>query len=164
VAANPLTDGAHLAPVETQTVEVAASSPAADRSVLPDYFVRQAGAEFAGLHLLVDLWDAHGLDDIALVERAMREAVEACEATLLNLHLHHFGETQDACGEAQGVSGVAVLAESHISIHTWPERGYAAVDIFMCGACDPHAAVPVFERHFKSGSVEVNEAKRGLVR
>jgi S-adenosylmethionine decarboxylase len=125
------------------------------RSVAPDYFIRRDGVEFAGVHLLVDLWDCEGLEDIDLVERALREAVAACGATLLNLHLHHFGE-------AQGVSGVAVLAESHISIHTWPERGFAAVDIFMCGACDPHAAIPVLKRHFAPGSVKLSEARRGL--
>ena len=123
--------------------------------VSSDYFVHRDGVEFAGAHLLVDFWDCQALDDLGRVEGALREAIEGCGATLLNLHLHHFGE-------AQGVSGVAVLAESHISIHTWPERGFAAIDIFMCGACDPHAAIPVLKRHLAPGSVEITEARRGL--
>jgi S-adenosylmethionine decarboxylase len=57
---------------------------------------------------------------------------------------------------------VVVLAESHISIHTWPERNFAAVDIFMCGACDPHDAVPVLEAAFKPSSVNLDEQRRGL--
>jgi S-adenosylmethionine decarboxylase len=134
----------------------AAAVTTEDRVVSQDYFITKDGVEFAGTHLLVDLWGCRNLDDLALVEQAMRQAVSACKATLLNLFLHHFGEEQ-------GVSGVAVLAESHISIHTWPERGYGAIDIFMCGRCDPHAAIPVFERHFAPGSVELSEAKRGRV-
>ena len=70
------------------------------------------------------------LDEVAPVEAMLRDAAEAAGATVLNVRLHHFGP-------GQGVTGVAILAESHISIHTWPEKDYAAVDIFMCGNCDP---------------------------
>jgi S-adenosylmethionine decarboxylase len=132
----------------------AAAATTEDRVVSHDYFITKNGVEFAGTHLLVDLWECRNLDDLALVEQALREAVTACRATLLNLFLHHFGKEQ-------GVSGVAVLAESHISIHSWPERRYAALDLFMCGRCDPYAAVPVFKRHFAPGSVQLTEAKRG---
>jgi S-adenosylmethionine decarboxylase len=134
----------------------AAAVTTEDRVVSYDYFITKDGVEFAGTHLLVDLWECRNLDNLALIEDVLREAVSACRATLLNLYLHHFGEEQ-------GVSGVAVLAESHISIHTWPERGYAAIDIFMCGRCNPHAAIPVFERHFAPGRAELTEAKRGRV-
>ena len=81
---------------------------------------------FTGNHLLIDLFGCTGLGSIAVVERALRDTVTASGATLLDLRLHGFGE---GCG----VTGVALLAESHISIHTWPERDYAAVDIFLCG-------------------------------
>ena len=62
-----------------------------------------------------------------------------------------------------GVSGVVVLAESHISIHTWPERDFAAVDIFMCGACDPHHSIPVLQAAFKPSRVSLDEQRRGLI-
>ena len=81
---------------------------------------------YSGTHLLADLFGCTGLDDIGRVEAALRNAVAASGATLLELRLHGFGQDQ-------GVTGFALLAESHISIHTWPERDYAAVDIFLCG-------------------------------
>ena len=59
------------------------------------------------------------------------------------------------------MSGVAVLAESHISIHTWPEAGYAALDVFMCGKADPDACIPVLREAFKAKRVEVDEILRG---
>ena len=122
-----------------------------------DYFVERDGQRFAGTHLLVDLWGASNLSDPKAVEEALREAATEAGATILTAHLHHFSPNG-------GVSGVLVLAESHISIHTWPERGFAAIDIFMCGACDPHKSIPVLKRHFAPESVHVDEQRRGLER
>lgn len=133
---------------------MATADPLPDRQ--PDYFVQRDGQVFAGSHVLLDLWGAAHLDDLGRVEQAMRDAVAASGATLLHLHLHHF--TPEG-----GISGVAVLAESHISIHTWPERGFAALDIFMCGACDPMHAVPVFEAAFAPGRAIVKQERRGLI-
>ena len=121
-----------------------------------DYAVRRGDRAYAGIHLLVDFWGASSLDDTAEVERALRAAAAACGATLLHLHLHRFSENG-------GVSGVAVLAESHISVHTWPEYRYAAFDVFMCGACDPHPAVAVLRRIFRPAREEVGERKRGVL-
>jgi S-adenosylmethionine decarboxylase len=112
---------------------------------------------FAGTHLIVDLWGASRLDDLEHVEEALRQAVEAARATLLHVHLHHFTPNG-------GVSGVAVLAESHISIHTWPERSYAALDVFMCGSADPQKAIPVLDRFFNPARIEVDELRRGRVK
>jgi len=121
-----------------------------------DYFVRRDGLEFAGTHLLIDLWGAGNLTDEIAIEAALREAAEAAGATFLAAHLQRFAENG-------GISGVLVLAESHMSIHTWPERGFAAIDIFMCGACDPYSSVPVLERAFGPEAMHVNEQRRGLV-
>lgn len=133
-----------------------------DRSSWPstdngkDYFVEKNGMKYAGTHLLIDLWGATNLDKIDLVEAALHESALVAGATLLHSHLHHFSPNG-------GISGVLVLAESHISIHTWPERSYAALDIFMCGECDPYKAIPVLRRAFKPDNVTLNEQKRGLV-
>jgi S-adenosylmethionine decarboxylase len=118
-----------------------------------DHFALRNGVRCAGVHLIVDLHGAKGLDDIDLVEATLRRCVDAARATLLHIHVHHF--------QPNGVSGVAVLAESHISIHTWPEVGYAAVDVFMCGSASPDACVPVLREAFSANRVEVNEILRG---
>ena len=94
------------------------------------------------------------LDDLKLVEDALRKAVDAAGATLLHIHLHHFTPNG-------GISGVAVLAESHISIHTWPECGYAALDVFMCGEANPHATIEILRDAFAPERIAVEEHLRG---
>lgn len=131
--------------------------PADDLRVGPDYFIECDGIRYAGGHLLVDMWGARNLTDPTTIERALSAAAEASGATILHAHFHQFGA-------GGGVSGVLVLAESHISIHTWPERDFAAIDIFMCGACDPRKAVPVLNDHFQPEESLVSEQRRGLVK
>jgi S-adenosylmethionine decarboxylase len=121
-----------------------------------DYFVEKDGVKFAGTHLLLDLWGARNLTDPAQIDAALREAAEAANATILHSHFHHFGPDG-------GVSGVLVLAESHMSIHTWPERDFAAIDIFMCGACNPYESLPVLKAAFKPGQVLLSEQRRGII-
>ncbi|WP_428486623.1 adenosylmethionine decarboxylase [Rhodopila sp.] len=121
-----------------------------------DYFVQKDGIKFAGTHLLVDLWGASNLCDPDHIDHALREAAEAAGATILHGHFHHFSPNG-------GVSGVLVLAESHISIHTWPERGFAAIDIFMCGACNPYRGLPALKTAFQATSVNLGEQRRGLI-
>ncbi len=125
--------------------------PAAETRV--DHRATRNGVRCAGVHLIVDLHGAKGLDDIDLIERTLHRCVDAARATLLHIHLHHF--------QPNGVSGVAVLAESHISIHTWPDLGYAALDVFMCGNANPDACIPVLRAAFNAERVEVNELLRG---
>ena len=121
-----------------------------------DHFIVRDGKEFAGMHLILDLWEATRLDDLEHMEAVMREAVAASGATLLHIHLHHFTPSG-------GISGVAVLAESHISVHTWPERDFAAFDVFMCGDAKPENAIPVFKRGFQPGRLIISEHLRGVV-
>jgi S-adenosylmethionine decarboxylase len=118
-----------------------------------DHFAVRNGVRCAGVHLIVDLHGAEQLDDIDHIEATLRRCVDAANATLLHIHLHHF--------QPSGVSGVAVLAESHISIHTWPEAGYAALDVFMCGSANPDKCIPVLREAFSAKRVGVNELLRG---
>jgi S-adenosylmethionine decarboxylase len=140
------------APSENQTTTLLEAG--ADERT--DYFVERDGMKFAGMHLLVDLWGATRLDDPDHIDSHLREAAIVAGATILHSHFHHFTPNG-------GVSGVVVLAESHISIHTWPERDFAAVDIFMCGACDPHLSIEVLRRAFSPSRIDVDEKRRGRV-
>ena len=121
-----------------------------------DHFITKNGLSYAGSHLIIDLWEAKGLDERERIETALIDAVQAAGATLLHIHLHKFED-------GGGISGVAVLAESHISVHTWPEKGYAAFDVFMCGDAEPRKALDVFKRAFEPGRVVVGEHKRGVI-
>jgi S-adenosylmethionine decarboxylase len=136
--------------VKKTKLKVAALQPAKDRQ---DHFALRKGVRCAGVHLIIDLHGAQRLDDIEHIEATLRRCVAAARATLLHIHLHHF--------QPNGVSGVAVLAESHISIHTWPDAGFAALDVFMCGAADPDACIPVLREAFSANRVGVNEILRG---
>ncbi|RME14998.1 MAG: adenosylmethionine decarboxylase [Alphaproteobacteria bacterium] len=122
-------------------------------SAREDHFVRRDGKVFAGTHLILEVVNGTGLDDELRIQRAFREIVDVCGATLLHIHTHKF--------TPQGVSGVAVLAESHISVHTWPEIGYGAFDVFMCGDAQPRRAIGVLARAFETDDVRVRELLRG---
>ncbi len=109
-----------------------------------------------GRHLLVEYHgcDAEVLDDLRLIERTMRRAADAAGATVVASIFHPF--------RPQGVTGVVVVEESHLSIHTWPEKGYAAVDFYTCGACNPRRAHEVLVEALKPVRSEHLVVQRGL--
>lgn len=119
------------------------------------HILSRQGQYYAGKHLLMDVIGSSMLEDIEKVEKALEDSALAAGATVLHSSFHRFPENS-------GFSGVCVLAESHISIHTWPEFNYAAIDIFMCGAADPYAAVEHLNRMFEPNDVKVTECARGL--
>ncbi len=107
-----------------------------------------------GWHLIAELDGCARWPDGAAVEALLGEAARAGHARLLSVHVHAFG------GHG-GVAGVALLAESHVSLHTWPEFGYAAVDVFMCGpAADPDAALAVLVRGLGARETRVQRLGR----
>lgn len=111
----------------------------------------------SGIHLLADF---HGVAADKLVscediDALLRAAAVEAGARILHSHFHSFGA-------ALGVTGVLLLAESHISIHTWPETGFAAADIFMCGEAQPERALAVIELALQPQSRVVQRIERGM--
>ncbi|HLZ96791.1 MAG TPA: adenosylmethionine decarboxylase [Steroidobacteraceae bacterium] len=110
-----------------------------------------------GMHLLADLHgvDADLLQDRVALESLLRRAAEVAGARVLGSHFHSFGV-------GDGVTGVVLLAESHISIHTWPETGLAAADIFMCGSAVPGRALAVLVDGLAPARHSVRTLSRGV--
>lgn len=111
-----------------------------------------------GRHVLLELYDCDPfrINDVGKVERVMLAAARAARTHIVDSVFHTFNP--------QGVSGVVVIAESHLTIHTWPEFHFASVDIYTCGQGDPWRAIRVLERGFRARNVAVMELKRGLLR
>ena len=105
----------------------------------------------AGRHLLVECFGTLAASNVADLEALLRRAAVAGGATVLSCHMHGFSE---------GVTGVALLAESHITVHTWPERGYAAFDVFLCGGCDADRAAAVIVEAEQAAHVHVYAVDR----
>ena len=121
-----------------------------------DYFVKKNGQQFAGIHLLIDFWEATNLSDRVTVEEALKDAAIAANATIINTQLNKYSENG-------GITGILILAESHMSIHTWPERSFAAIDIFMCGNCNPYNCIAVLQNAFEPRNTKISERRRGVL-
>lgn len=124
-----------------------------------DYFstCTVTGNQYAGRHVLADLWGVDRMGDLEFIQKTLEDSANIAGATILHSYYHPFGE-------GMGVSGVTVLSESHISIHTWPEREFASLDIFMCGACDPMVALAHIEKMFQPSRTEHSLYQRGIVK
>ena len=111
-----------------------------------------------GKALTVEFYDCSReiLNDVQIVEQFMREAALEAKATIIQSVFHLFNP--------YGVSGVVVISESHLAIHTWPEYGYAAIDIFTCGTTiDPWVACDYLKEKFQAGHYEAREIQRGYL-
>ena len=109
-----------------------------------------------GIHLVVDAWQCppEFLDDPEKIRQTLLDAVQIGRATLIDLCVHQFSP--------HGVTATATLAESHIAIHTWPEYGYFAADLFFCGDGDPHMAMDCITSSLQAGEVRIKKMTRGL--
>ena len=146
--------GIDLVEPSTSQQEDELQRPTANAVGPDDHLIVRGGVRCAGAHLIIDVYGGSRLDELAHVEETLIACVEAAGATLLHIHLHHFNENG-------GISGVAVLAESHISIHSWPEYDYAALDVFMCGETEPERCVDVLRAAFAPSRIAVSEILRG---
>jgi S-adenosylmethionine decarboxylase len=110
-----------------------------------------------GKHLILDVWGEVGslpywnMDEAA---ELLKQAAIHAGATILTERWHHFGS-------GHGYTGVIILAESHISVHTWPEKGYAGIDAFYCGVCDPESSLPAILGFYKPFKHKVSLIQRG---
>ena len=126
------------------------------RWCLSEGVVRMYKLRPLGRHILVEYYncDSESLKDPAFIEREMKQAALAAKATIVTSDFHHFNPW--------GVSGAVIIAESHLTIHTWPEYGFASADFFTCGDIDPWKSFEYLEKALKAEFSESVELLRGL--
>ena len=126
------------------------------KKITKDHFIVDHNQIYAGSHIIIDLWNTRFDNKINTLKKIIKKAVLIANATMLHIHLHRFGKEE-------GISGVAILAESHISVHTWPERDYIAFDIFMCGDTKPEEAAQYLIDTLKPKQNKITDLKRGVI-
>ena len=126
------------------------------KKITKDHFIVDHNQIYAGSHLIIDLWNTSFDNRINTLKKIIKKAVLIANATMLHIHLHRFGKEE-------GISGVAILAESHISVHTWPERDYIAFDIFMCGDTKPEEAAQYLIETLKPKKNKITNLRRGVI-
>jgi S-adenosylmethionine decarboxylase len=109
-----------------------------------------------GTHLIVECYgcDIELLKSIPQLDELLTDAALSANATILNKYFHKFEK-------GEGITGFIALAESHLSVHTWPEHGYMAVDVFMCGDCDPQTSVTYISDRVQMSRIEIRRIMRG---
>lgn len=109
---------------------------------------------YAGIHLIAEFWGSRIIEDSKKIERILITAAKKTKNIPLKIAIHKFNP--------RGVTGVVLLAESHIAIHTWPQINYTAIDIFTCGEkAVPFKALDYLKKKFQPKKVEIKEIKRG---
>ncbi|MDP1538848.1 MAG: adenosylmethionine decarboxylase [bacterium] len=110
--------------------------------------------KYAGIHLIAEFWNGKIIEDPKEIKKILAEAVKKAKSAPLEIAIHKFSP--------QGLTGVVLLEESHIAIHTWPEINYVAIDIFTCGEkAMPRRALEYLKKTFKPKKIEIKELKRG---
>ena len=119
----------------------------------PDVLNTKMDLAVVGKHVIIECKGQHATLSEYDLRTLMINAASEGGATVVGCHFHTFGIQQ-------GVTGVVLLAESHITVHTWPESLYAAFDIFMCGRCDPQAAAEVICNKFPNDLTNMHSLDR----
>jgi S-adenosylmethionine decarboxylase len=113
-------------------------------------------SKYAGVHLIAEFWNGKVIEDSKKIEKILIEAVKKAKNTPLEIAIHKFSP--------QGITGVVLLAESHIAVHAWPEMDYVAIDIFTCGKkAFPYKALDYLKKKFKPKRIEIQKIKRGKI-
>jgi len=114
-------------------------------------------SKYAGVHLLADFWSGKIIEDPQKLKKILIEAAKKSKNDPLEITIHKFSP--------QGITGVLLLAESHIALHSWPEINYLAIDIFTCGEkAVPQKALEYFRKKFHPKKIEIKRIKRGVLR
>lgn len=112
--------------------------------------------KYAGLHIIAEFWGSKTIEDSKKIEKILIRAAKEGGNTPLKVTIHKF--------LPQGITGVVLLAESHIAIHAWPEYDYLAIDIFTCGdKAFPEKSLEYLRKEFKPKKVEVKKIERGII-
>jgi len=120
-------------------------------------WVRDKKIKYAGIHLIAEFWGGKIIEDPKEIDKILILAAKKADNTPLEVTIHKF--------QPQGITGVVLLAESHIAIHSWPEINYIAVDIFTCGEkAIPYKAIDYLKKKFKPKKVEIQKITRGKIR
>jgi S-adenosylmethionine decarboxylase len=119
------------------------------------YYGSDGDINFAGALLTIDMWGAKKIDNLEYIMRILRQIAEVCGATVLDLYGHVFSPNG-------GISAAAIVQESHIGFHSWPELFLATVDIYLCGTLDPRKALPLLKNCFAPVFMTIDEKKRGV--
>ncbi len=153
---------------------ISTSSISAKEQIVPQIKEQTELAEHTGegQQLIIELYGCNSekINNMKLIEEILVEAAEAAGAHVVERYFHHYENPGTQLVERvfhqytpQGVSGVLVLTESHLAIHTWPEHGYAAIDLFTCGnLCDNDKAYDVVKEKFEASSSSLVKVKRGF--
>lgn len=111
--------------------------------------------QYIGQHIIAEFWQCQNSNSTQVIKEALLRAVKACRAELLALKIHRFSP--------KGISGIAMIGESHISLHTWPENDYMAIDIFTCGQkVKPYLALEALKKIFQPKHLKIIKLKRGM--
>jgi S-adenosylmethionine decarboxylase len=119
-------------------------------------WVKGKNQKYAGIHLLAEFWGGKIIENPKKIEKILITATKKSGNTPLEVTIHKFSP--------QGITGVVLLAESHIALHSWSEFNYLAIDIFTCGdKAKPEKALEYLKKKFKPKKVQIKEIKRGVI-
>jgi len=120
-------------------------------------WVRDKKIKYAGIHLIAEFWGGKIIEDSKKIEKILIEATKKSGNTPLEVTIHKFSP--------QGITGVVLLAESHIALHLWSEFNYLAIDIFTCGdKAKPEKALEYLKKKFKPKKVVIQKITRGIIK
>jgi len=124
---------------------------------LIQWVIEKRKQKYAGIHLIVEFWNGKIIEDPKKIKQILIEAAKRAKNTPLEVTIHKFSP--------QGITGVVLLAESHIALHSWPEINYLAIDIFTCGEKSmSHKALAYLKKVFKPKRVKIQKIKRGKIK